>query len=45
MADEYEKLARQLIGEFSSMHRFMSTRVLNAVSGEMAVMRALMLAN
>lgn len=45
MADEYEKLARQLIGEFSSMHRFMSTRVSNAVSGEMAVMRALMLAN
>ena len=36
MADEYEKLARQLIGEFSSMHRFMSTRVSNA---------ALMLAN
>ena len=45
MADEYEKLARQLIGEFSSMHRFMSTHVSNAVSGEMAVMRALMLAN
>lgn len=44
MADEYEKLARQLIGEFSSMHRFMSTRM-TAVSGEMAVMRALMLAN
>ena len=45
MSDEYEDLARQLIGEFESMHRFMSTRVSNAVSGEMAVMRALMLAN
>ncbi len=45
MAGEYEDLARQLIGEFSSMHRFVSTRVSNAVSGEMAVMRALMLAD
>lgn len=45
MSDEYEDLARQLISEFSSMHQFMSTRVSNAVSGEMAVMRALMLAN
>ena len=42
MTDECEDLAQQLIREFSSMRRFMSTCVSNTVSGEMAVMRALM---
>lgn len=45
MTDECEDLAQQLIREFSSMRRFMSTCVSNTVSGEMAVMRALMLAD
>ena len=44
MADEYEKLDRQLLGDFRSMPGLRSTR-LRAGGGLWAVMRALMLAN
>lgn len=42
--DDYRTLAQALFHEFGVMHRRMTSRISNAVSGEMAVMRALRLA-
>lgn len=38
----YAELAHELIHEFGSMHKNMTSRMSNAISGEMAVMRALL---